>query len=290
MRKFLIKKTKGSEVIGITLNNKSQLYITDNFVITHNSTIATDLFLDQEKFLYETEQGRQLIEEWVKKGYNKPTYDIRNVLFSDYEFLDRVGKAQPLELIWKDEDYETTAQVGGRAMKERKTMLLSRLRGLSMNFLLLDPIFRSNDLSQLYNYRLYALDKDYEDKKNRAILYLKDLKYGFVPAGHIITDYKVLKGYDKKKGDQMAQIKKMQQPEFKRKQMRKIVDAMVHWKDPNTGEPQGIRDYQKGSWNGLIKLRLELMGKASFLAGTEIKEIKGYIDAFYPIKKEKDSK
>ena len=39
MRKFLIKKSKGSKVIGITLNNKSQLYITDNFVITTNRNV-----------------------------------------------------------------------------------------------------------------------------------------------------------------------------------------------------------------------------------------------------------
>jgi len=39
-RSFYLKKGKGGQVYGITLDNKNQLYVTDNFMVTHNSSFA----------------------------------------------------------------------------------------------------------------------------------------------------------------------------------------------------------------------------------------------------------
>ena len=272
------------------LNKRNWSLFVDADTGTGKSTLGSAVFEFYRKWLYETEEGRKLIAHWVAKGEKKPVFDINNFVFSDYEFLDRIIKATPLEIIFKDEDYETSAQVGGRAMKERKRTLLSRLRGLQLNFILIDPIFKEDDLSKLYNYRLFAHDKDQEEKLNRAILSLRDYDNVWNPVGHVIFDFIELEGYEKKKNAQLAEAKKMSRPEYKRIELKKIVDALVHWKNKETGETEDIRSYQKSTWNGLVKLRLDLMGKGGQRAGTEIKEIKDAIDAYYPVKKEKKKK
>ena len=268
------------------LNKRNFSLFIDADTGTGKSTIGSAIFDFFRKWLYGTDEGRGLIDYWFKKVGKKPIFDINNFVFSDYEFLDRVAKVIPLEIVFKDEDYETSAQVGGRAMKERKSTLLRRLRGIQLNYILIDPIFKDDDLSKLYNYRLFAHDKDQEEKKNRAVLYLRDYQNHWQPVGHVIFDFVEIEGYEKKKENQLEEVQKMAQPEYKRHQLKKIIDALVHWKNKK-GETDDIRNYQKGSWNGLIKLRLDLMGKGGHRAGTEIKEIKDLIDAYYPTKKEK---
>ncbi|KKN16147.1 hypothetical protein LCGC14_0978840 [marine sediment metagenome] len=272
------------------LNKRNFSLFVDADTGTGKTTIGSAIFDFYRKWLYNTNEGRKLIDYWVKKDQRKPRFDISNFVFSDYEFLDRLTKATPLEIVFKDEDYETSAQVGGRAMKERKSTLLRRLRGLQLNFILIDPIFKDDDLSKLYNYRLFANDKDQEEKKNRAILSLRNYDNVWNPVGNVIFDFVEIEGYEKKKDAQLDEVKKMAQPEYKRKQLKQIVDALVHWKNPETGATEDIRNIQKNSWNGTIKLRLDLMGKGGQRAGTEIKEIKDAIDGYYPMKKEKKKK
>ncbi len=270
------------------LNKRNFSLFIDSDTGTGKTTIGSAIFHFFKNWLYTTEEGKKLIDYWVnKKKFSKPIFDINNFVFSDYEFLDRLTKATPLEIIFKDEDYETSAQIGGRAMKERKSTLLRRLRGLQLNFILIDPIFKDDDLSKLYNYRLFAHDKDQEAKKNRAIISLRDYNNNWQPVGHVIFDFVEIEGYENKKDKQLDEVKKMAQPEYKRNQLKKIVDALVHWKNKETKETEDIRTYQKNSWNGLIKLRLDMMGKGGQRAGTEIKEIKDAIDAYYPMKKKK---
>ena len=253
---------------------------------TGKSSIMRYLFRKHKDWLFNTKQGQALIQKWVDKGKVRPVLDIDSIIYSDYEFLDRSSKAVPLEIIVKDEDFETVAQIGGRAMKERKLMLLSRIRAEQINFIFIDPIFRDDQISELYTYKLYAYDKNFEAKKNRAILSVQDTDGHWQPFGHIVTDFFEWKEYDEKKEKYMKEIKQMQSPEFKRKQIKKIVDAMVHWKNEK-GVTDDIRFYQKNAWAGIIKLRLDLMKLGGQRAGTEIKEIKDMIDAYYPIKKEK---
>ncbi|KKM97912.1 hypothetical protein LCGC14_1163260 [marine sediment metagenome] len=271
------------------LNKGNWIAFIDGKGGTGKSSIMRFLFQKHKKWLYETKEGQELIDYWNKeKKRSKPVLDMGAIIYNDYEFLDRCGKAVPLEIIVKDEDFETSAQVGGKAMKERKLMLLSRIRAEILNFILIDPIFRDDQISGLYTYRFFAHDKDFEDGKNRAILYLQDYTGHWQPIGHIITDYLEWPEYDEKKNAYLAGVKQMQSPEYKRKQIKKIVDAMVHWK--TDGHTDDIRAYQKNAWNGIIKLRLDLMELGGQRAGTEIKEIKDMIDAYYPIKKEKKKK
>ena len=273
-----------------SLNKGNWIAFIDGKGGTGKSSIMRFLFQKHKKWLFETKEGQELIDYWTKeKKRSKPVLDMGAIIYNDYEFLDRCGKAVPLEIIVKDEDYETSAQTGGRAMKERKLMVLSRIRAEQLNFILIDPIFRDeSQISGLYTYRLFAHDKDFEDEKNRAILYLQDYDGGWQPVGHIITDYLEWPEYDEKKNAYLTGVKQMQSPAYKRKQIKKIVDAMVHWK--TEGNNDDIRAYQKNAWNGIIKLRLDLMELGGQRAGTEIKEIKDMIDAYYPIKKEKKKK
>lgn len=259
---------------------------------TGKSTIMNYFFSKHKEWL-ETEEGKKLIDDWIEKGRKSPKLDISAIIYNDYEFLDRCGKSTPLEIIVKDEDYETTAQIGGKAMKERKIMVLSRIRAEQVNFILIDPIFRKDQISSLYTYKLYAHDKDFEQGKNRAIVYLQDYHDNWEAVGHVRVDFKYWPEYEEKKNKHIAEVKQMQRPEYKRKQIKKIVDAMVHWKvkdDDGIEHTDDIRVYQKNAWAGIIKLRLDLMNLGGQRAGTEIKEIKDMIDAYYPVKKEKKKK
>ena len=282
--KLLIKDIKYR-----ALNKRNFSLFIDADTGTGKTTIGSAIFKIYANWILNSKEGKKLIDAWAKKGKSKPIFNIGCFVFSDYEFLDRTTKATPLEIIFKDEDYETSAQIGGRAMKERKGTLLRRLRGLQLNYILIDPIFKQDDLSKLYNYKLFAHDKDQEQGLNRAILSLRDYDNNWQPVGNVIFDFVEIEGYDKKKDEQLEEVKKMARPEYKRKQLKEIVDALVHWKTQE-GERDDIRGYQKGSWNGIIKLRLDEMGKGGQRAGTEIKEIRDAIDAYYPIKKEKKKK
>ena len=243
---------------------------------TGKSSIMRYLFRKHKDWLYNTKEGQELIHEWhTKRGRKKPVLDIGAIIYSDYEFLDRVGKGVPLEVIVKDEDYETSAQIGGKAMKERKLTLLSRIRAEQINFILIDPIFRDDQISHLYTYRLIANDKDFEKGENRAIILLQDYDDVWRPIGNIRTEFFEWKEYDEKKDLYLAQVKQMQSPEFKRKQIKRIVDAMVHWKTKDKRDD--IREYQKNAWAGIIKLRLDFMKLGSQRAGTEIKEIRSNV-------------
>ena len=277
-----------------SLNKANWIAFIDGKGGTGKSSIMRFLFQKHKNWLFETKEGHELIDYWNKeKERPKPILDMGAIIYNDYEFLDRCAKAVPLEILVKDEDYETFAQTGGRAMKERKLMVLSRIRAEQINFILIDPIFRDDQISDLYTYRLFAHDKDFEDKKNRAILYLQDYQHHWQPVGHIITGYLEWPEYDVKKNAYLAEVKQMQSPAYKRKQIKKIVDAMVHWKvkdDDGVEHTDDIRAYQKNAWAGIIKLRLDEMKLGGQRAGTEIKEIKDMIDAYYPIKKEKKEK
>ncbi len=249
------------------------------------STVARWIFKQCKDYLYNTKQGKGIIAKWKKKGALPPVYNGGCFAFTDTEFMDRISKAQPLEVQVKDENYETRAQVGGVAEKERKQMLFSRIRARQICFILIDPIFEDGKMSELFTYKIFANDISFESRKNRSIISVQDYNGVFWPAGHIITDEVIIEGYQKRKDDQLKEIQLMQRPEYKRKRLKKIVDAMVFWKDPETGERQDIRNIQKNCWTGVIEDRLDIMGMGGLRASTEIKQIKNAIDAHYPVMK-----
>lgn len=252
------------------------------------SSIGRFIYKSNFNWLSNSEQGKKLINDWIGQGFKSPQCSANFFTFSDLEFMSVSGKAQPLDIIVKDEDYETSSQIGGKALKERKRMLLSRIRALQLNFILIDPIFSEiSELRKLYTYIFYAHDKDYENGLLRAVLSLKDYQGVFHPVGHIKAKFIELEGYEEKKMKQLLEVKRMQQPEYKQKQLDKISKAMVEWVDVQTGEKDDIRDYVRNSWANLIKRRMDVMGIGGFRAGTEIKEIKDNIDGLYPIHKRK---
>lgn len=267
------------------LNLKNWLIFIDGETGIGKSTVAQDIFLELKYWLFNSAQGKQLIEYWKKKMNKTPDYSINKFSFSDTEFLDSVGKSNPLEINVKDENFETSAQIGGRAEKERKRMLISRIRGLQLCFIFIDPIFDDSKQSHLYNFRLFANDIWFEGKKNRSLIYVKDYDKVFKIFGHIKTNLSEVPGYQEKKQAQLLEIQRLQQPLYKRKRLKEIVKAMVYWVDPETKQRDDIRNYQKNCWQGLIKRRLDEMDKGGLRASTEIKEIKDSIDAYFPVEK-----
>lgn len=109
---FILEEIGEKEVYGISLDNQSQLYITDNFCITHNSVLAQQIgayWIDQIKKLYNIDLPWNLEDNFVFDG--QELIKKGNALGSKYKYACLVYDEAGADLDTRKTMYSSTQQV-----------------------------------------------------------------------------------------------------------------------------------------------------------------------------------
>jgi intein/homing endonuclease len=92
---IIVKKTKPGMVYGFELDSESHLYITDNYSVTHNSTLALQIAYFLAWMLAGGKMGQdEKGEKWiVEKRPDKPVrFGMENIVFSPEELMKKASE------------------------------------------------------------------------------------------------------------------------------------------------------------------------------------------------------
>ena len=143
-----------SQVYGITIESKSQLYITDNFCITHNSTLAMQL-------AYVVDQNLSL----------------NNIVFTANQLEKRITECKPNTAILMDEAFNGLSSKGAISKENRRLvriLMMMRQRNLFL-FIVLPSFFLLEKYVALF--RSTALFNVLVSRKNFKLRYYKVYNY-----------------------------------------------------------------------------------------------------------------
>lgn len=196
-----IKKKKGDFVYGFQLNSPSSLYITSNYVVTHNSGKST------------------LGLQWCR--YIDPTFNLKRVVFTPEEFRNTIHQAKKGQAIMFDEaftGFSSRAALSGVNKTLISLMMQIRQKNLFIvivlpTIFLLDKyisLFRTRFLAHVYEnkgrrgfFRMYSKKKKrllIMDKASRTYSYgIRTNKKGRFYGVFALGDNEVEKKYREKK-------------------------------------------------------------------------------------------
>ena len=143
-----VKNDNSHEVYGFTLDSPTGYYITDNWMLTHNSG----------KSIVTLSLGLLLF----------PKFSYKNMLFYDQEILDNVDKFPKNTLIVRDENpAEAIFGQGSQRTAGQLSTLSKTCRKEGVNLAFIEPSFNPNQLIKWY---IEVVDQDREQRITRCAL------------------------------------------------------------------------------------------------------------------------
>jgi len=145
MSVILKKNNDRHDVFGFTLSGETGYYITDNWMLTHNS-------------------GKSLFVISLAKLLTKERFSYRNVVFYDQQILDRVKDIPRDSFLIRDETVATFG-VGSQRIMADLTAVSETARKYGVNLAFLSPSEKEISVAK---WNLHTVDIDYENRITRV--------------------------------------------------------------------------------------------------------------------------
>lgn len=228
---FRVEQSEPSDVVGITITGDSQLYITDNFCITHNSLSSIYMGL------------------LLGKIFGKP-FTVKNIAFYPEELDKLIEESKGKETFLMDEQQTTNVGIMSHTMQRRLVDFEEQLRHNQINLLFASPSLRdhahyfvfkaenpiriTNPICQKCKVESCAKCKMPEWKRSgyprafRLLLSTKRFVDGMlVPRGYLeipMPNYEFVQEYDKVKNEHIENVKKKESKMWDN--MKKLADVI----------------------------------------------------------------
>jgi len=134
--------------------------------------------------------------EWGREFIN-PNLEltIGNIAFTRTEWLQAAQKMQRGDTLIFDEDDQARIGTGSMRQIEEQEQIERTLRQSQFNFIFCSPIIEEH----VEHYILRALDIEFSQELNRAVVYKKDEQGLLLPYGHVVLPRHEVEGYEEKK-------------------------------------------------------------------------------------------
>lgn len=132
----------------------------------------------------------------TKAGISKSLeFTVNNIAFTRTEWLQVSKRMTRGETLIFDEDDQARIGIGSMRQIEEQEQIEKTLRQSQFNFIFCSPIIEEH----VEHYILRALDIDYKQELNRAVVYKKDEVGLCLPYGYVVLPHHMVEGYDEKK-------------------------------------------------------------------------------------------
>jgi hypothetical protein len=145
----VVKTKRKEEVYGFSVSGNTGLFVTDNYMVTHNSGKSS--------------VGISLATMTIPERFSD-----KNICFFDQEILDLAPKLPRDSFIIRDEGVDkATFGVGSQRTSRQLQVLAETCRKAGLNLIFIEPEFRVNEIAKYY---LETIDMDIKNRLTRVAI------------------------------------------------------------------------------------------------------------------------